>query len=359
MDKIVRSIDVGYSNTKYVTAHTDKEIKCAMFPSLAYPSYTDPATRTMVERRRTVAIPIDGTFYEVGPEVHLAADSFRGTQLHDRYLQSPEYMALVRGAMYFMKVPVIDLLVVGLPVALFDTGRGWLEKSLTGIHEVGGGKQVEVRRVLALPQPVGALAHFAASYNRQKSIVNEQSLIIDPGSRTFDWLLARGMRLVAKTSSSVNRGMSDILKTIAQEISHDIGRPYSDFPAIDLALRTGKPLMIYQKPYDITPILPTARSVASRAVSSMLEWVNEEYSIQNIIMVGGGAFMFKDAVKAAFPSHKIQVVKDPLFANVKGFQITGRNLADASPSPAPVSAPSTEPERKVAHGQNKGGAGAA
>lgn len=359
MDKIVRSIDVGYSNTKYVTAHTDKEIKCAMFPSLAYPSYTDPATRTMVERRRTVAIPIDGTFYEVGPEVHLAADAFRGTQLHDRYLQSPEYMALVRGAIYFMKVPVIDLLVVGLPVALFDTGRGWLEKALTGTHEVGGGKQVEVRRVLALPQPVGALAHFAASYNRQKSIVNEQSLIIDPGSRTFDWLLARGMRLVAKTSSSVNRGMSDILKTIAQEISRDIGRPYSDFPAIDLALRTGKPLMIYQKPYDITPILPTARSVASRAVSSMLEWINEEYSIQNIIMVGGGAFMFKDAVKAAFPNHKIQVVKDPLFANVKGFQITGRNLADASSSPPPVSAPSTEPERKVAHGQNKGGVGAA
>ena len=27
-------------------------------------------------------------------------------------------------------------------------------------------------------------------------IGNEQNLIIDPGSRTFDWLVARGMRLV-------------------------------------------------------------------------------------------------------------------------------------------------------------------
>lgn len=358
MDKIVRSIDVGYWNTKYVTAHTEKEIKCAMFPSLAYPSYKDPATRTMVERRRTVAVPIEGSYYEVGPDVHLAADTFRGTQLHDRYLQTPEYMALVRGAIGFMKVPAIDVLVVGLPVALFDTGRGWLEKSLTDVHDVGGGKQVEVRRVLVLPQPVGALAYFAASYNKQKSIENERSLIIDPGSRTFDWLLARGMRLVPKTSSSVNRGMSDILKTIAQEISNDIGRPYSDFPAIDLALRTGKPLMIYQKQYDIAPILPTARSVASRAVSSMLEWVNEEYSIQNIIMVGGGAFMFKDAVKAAFPNHKIQVVKDPLFANVKGFQITGHNLAMTLAPPVPSASPSSETERKATHGQQIDGAGA-
>jgi len=119
---------------------------------------------------------------------------------------------------------------------------------------------------------------------------------------------------------------SAILKTIAQEISSDIGRPYGDLPAIDAALRTGKPLLIYQKPYDLTPVLPTARAVARRAVSSMMEWITEDYSIQNVILVGGGAFMYKDAVKAAFANHKIQVIKDAVFANVKGFQIAGENL---------------------------------
>jgi plasmid segregation protein ParM len=141
-------------------------------------------------------------------------------------------------------------------------------------------------------------------------------------------LLSRGMRLVLKVSSSVNRGMSDVLKTIAQEISSEIGRPYSDLPAIDAALRSGKPLLIYQKPFDLTPILPTARAVARRAVASMMEWVTEDYSIQNVILVGGGAFMIKDAIKAAFPNHKIQVVREPMYANVKGFQIAGRNLMD-------------------------------
>lgn len=125
------------------------------------------------------------------------------------------------------------------------------------------------------------------------------------------------MRLVLQVSSSINRGMSDVLKTTAQEISSEIGRPYSDLPAIDTALRTGKPLLIYQKPFDLTPILPTARAVARRAVSSMMEWVTEDYSIQNVILVGGGPFMFKDAIKAAFPNHKIQVVREPLYANVK------------------------------------------
>ena len=326
MSKTVRAIDLGFGNVKYVVGHTDQEVKCASFPSLAYTSAKDPGARPAAERRRTVAIPIDGTFYEVGPDVHLAADTFRATQLNDQYVESPEYLALVRGALSYMKVGVIDLLVVGLPVSSFQARKAYLERAMSGVHDIGGGRTVEVRKAIALAQPQGALAYYTAAFHKQKTIEQEQSLIIDPGSRTFDWLLSRGMRLVLKVSSSVNRGMSDVLKTIAHEISSDIGRPYSDLPAIDLALRTGKPLMIYQKPYDLTPILPTARAVARRAVSSMMEWITEDYSIQNVILVGGGAFMFKDAVKAAFPNHKIQVVKDPMFANVKGFQLAGDNF---------------------------------
>jgi plasmid segregation protein ParM len=71
-----------------------------------------------------------------------------------------------------------------------------------------------------------------------REIGKEQSLIIDPGSRTFDWLVAQGMRLVQKQSHSINRGMSDVLRLIAHAITNDIGTPYRDYDAIDLALRT-------------------------------------------------------------------------------------------------------------------------
>ena len=287
MSKIVRAIDVGFGNTKFVVGHTEQEIKCASFPSLAYTSAKDPATRPAAERRRTVAIPIDGTFYEVGPEVHLAADTFRATQLHDQYVETPEYMALARGAMAYMKLSAIDLLVVGLPVSSFQARKAYLEKAMVGVHDLGGGKTVEVRKAVAVAQPQGALVYYTAAYHKQKSIEHEQSLIIEHPD-------VRRMLLT-----------------------------------IELAKRTGKPLMIYQKPYDLAPILPTARAVARRAVSSMMEWITEDYSIQNVILVGGGAFMFKDAVKAAFPNHKIYVVKEPMFANVKGFQIAGDNLLTA------------------------------
>ena len=259
----------------------------------------------------------------------VAAPTFRAKQLHDEYTETPEYMALLRGALSMMKVSRIDLLVVGLPVALFAVKKAALEKAMTGRHDIGGGKSVTVCKALAVAQPQGALVHYASEHQKMATIGNEQSLIIDPGSRTFDWLVARGMRLVQKQSYSFNRGMSDVLRLLAAEITKDIGSPYRDYEAIDVALRTGKQPIIFQKPYDMKRLLPLAETVAEQAVSTMKEWVEAPHSLQNIILVGGGAFLFRKAVKAAFPKHRIHEVKEPMFANVRGFQLAGQNYASS------------------------------
>lgn len=325
MDYIVRSVDVGFGNTKYVSNVTGSEIRCASFPSIAYSSMREPTAHPGIERRKTVAIPINDLFYEVGPEVELAAGAFRATQLHDRYTETPEYMALLRGALAMMKTSMIDLLVVGLPVSSFYTKKAALEKAMMGEHNVGGGKTVTVKKALAMAQPQGALVDFALQHQKKDSIEHELSLIIDPGCRTFDWLMARGMRLVQNKSFSANRGVSDMLLAVANEISADIGSPYSDIEAIDRALRTGKRPMIFQKPYDLSRAMPIVHSIAQQAVDSMLRSIGDTHSIQNIILVGGGAYLFKKAVKQAFPNHRILEVKDPLHANVRGFQIAGMN----------------------------------
>ena len=333
MEVFVRAVDVGSGNTKFVTGVAGTEIRCASFPSVAYPSSGETPQWPASERRKTVCIPVGPLFYEVGPDVGLAADTFRAKQLHDEYTESPEYMALLRGALSMMKVPHIDLLIVGLPVALFTLKKAALEKAMVGIHQVGGGKTVMVAKAMAVAQPQGALVHYAAEHQKIETIGTEQSLVIDPGSRTFDWLVTRGMRLVQKQSHSINRAMSDVLRLLAAEISKDIGTPYRDYDAIDLALRTGKAPVIFQKPYDMKKHLPLAESVAQQAVSTMRQWIETPESLQNIILVGGGAFLFKKAVKAAFPKHRIHEVKEPMFANVRGFQLAGQNYAASTMAP--------------------------
>ena len=77
MTAVVRAIDVGFGYTKFTTGGAPADIRCASFPSRAYPSPRDPTRTLGADGRKTFAIPMNGLFYEVGPDVMLAADAFR------------------------------------------------------------------------------------------------------------------------------------------------------------------------------------------------------------------------------------------------------------------------------------------
>jgi plasmid segregation protein ParM len=328
----VRAIDVGFGNTKYVTSSGAGKVDCAHFPSLAFYTPVESGSDGLGGRKRTVCVPMGDRFYEVGPDVELAADRFRARQLHDGYTETPEYRALTAGALSYMRKDTIDLLVVGLPVAQYLAKRSALERAMTGEFDIGRRKRVGVKRAMVVAQPQGALFGYAASAGKLATMMEDKSLIIDAGARTFDWLVTRGMRVVTKMSHSVNRGVSDVLRVIAGMISHDIGEEYLDLESIDVALRTGKGLRIYQKPYDTKRFDDVVRSVAGQAVGAMLQQLDNSYAFENIVLVGGGAFLFRKEVKRSFPKHRIHEVKDPMYANVRGFQLIGEQYVRENPA---------------------------
>jgi plasmid segregation protein ParM len=95
MDAIVRAVDAGRGNIKFVVSDDGDDIQCMHFPSEAYPAEQDGAGDGLASKRKTVGIPIDGLFYEVGPDAHLAADVFNAKVLqHDAYYETTEYLAL-------------------------------------------------------------------------------------------------------------------------------------------------------------------------------------------------------------------------------------------------------------------------
>jgi plasmid segregation protein ParM len=290
MGFIVRAVDVGFGNTKFVSGVGSRagDIRCSSFPSRAYPSARDPSKTLGSEGRKSFAIPIGGLFYEVGPDVMLAADAFRATQIHGDYIETPQYLSLTRGALRMMKVDCIDLLVVGLPVAAFAAKKSSLEKLMTGRHDLGGGKTVLVRKALAMAQPNGALIDYATQNDRLEAMEQEHSLVIDPGWRTFDWLVARGMKLSHKRSYSVNRGVSNMLQLIADDISEEIAQPYTDLDSIDLALRTGQALTVFQRNHNVARMKLMVEVIAKDAMAAMMQRIGGAFNIQHVILVGAG-----------------------------------------------------------------------
>jgi plasmid segregation protein ParM len=324
MEPVVRAIDVGYGTTKYVLGAERGQVRCAHFPSIAPVTNGRDLAAALGRKRKTVEVSIGGLTYEVGPDAGLADDVFSTRNMDDDYVLSPEYLALARGAMYYMRVQRIDLLVVGLPVSTFALKKTALEKRLTGVHDLGSGKKVSVKKVRVLAQPHGALMHFALGDSEQFAQIKAQRhLIIDPGARTFDWLVGQGLKAVEKRSGAVNRGMHDVLREFADSISKAEHTVFTDYERIDRALRDGSRPIVFQKEYDLTKHLPAARKIVQGAVTEMKRVVQDGNDIDNIVLSGGGAFFFKSVIQEAFPRHKLKELKDGLYSNVIGFQLAG------------------------------------
>ncbi|KAK0039482.1 PRTRC system protein D [Biomphalaria pfeifferi] len=102
MEPVVRAIDVGFGNTKYVTGASGGKVSLASFPSLGVRS-TDDDNAGVGSKRKTVMVPVGGFFYEVGPEIELGAQRHRSRHQHDGFTETDEYRALMAGALHYMK----------------------------------------------------------------------------------------------------------------------------------------------------------------------------------------------------------------------------------------------------------------
>lgn len=90
----VRSVDVGHRNTKIII---DDQKTCRVIPSLAPRADAHRARTTFMRDRRTSVVLVDGKAYEVGEDAGLFLAS--APVLHRDYIETPEYRALLYGAL--------------------------------------------------------------------------------------------------------------------------------------------------------------------------------------------------------------------------------------------------------------------
>ncbi|MHB8253876.1 MAG: PRTRC system protein D [Acidiferrobacter sp.] len=320
--KIVRSVDVGYGNVKYVASRSEQEIHCKMFPSLAPMASSLKLSTGMSEARDTVLIPCDGVTYEVGPDSRLGLKKHHSRILHDDYMRTGEYMALLRVALSYMKVPVLDLLVVGLPVQLMTTHSLQLAQKLQGIHPIDAGRTVEVKHVWALAQPLGGLLDYAMGPGLYETAADQVNLIIDCGYYTVDWLTSMGLKVMPERTGSIPGGTHVILEALARSVSESLGVPYTDMEVLERALIKGQ-LQVGGTKMDLKRYWPKVQVRLDEAANAISSSVGDALDVANIILVGGGARFYEASIHQRFPAPNLIVAPDPVFANLRGFQRAG------------------------------------
>jgi plasmid segregation protein ParM len=328
--KIVRALDLGWGYAKY--SHLNKEtgkISFSSFPSLA-PRHTGmDLSMGSIGQRDTVVVDVDGTKFEVGPDSADLDSNDASRNLNDQYISTEQYKAVLFGAMHYIGEPVIDVLVVGLPLSSMNLGAK-LKALALGIHKINATTTIEVKDVLVLPQPLGGLYHclsLADSRKEFSDLSEETNLIIDPGFLTFDFLLSNGEKVIENRSSAHNAGVSKILRSIADSISIKHGIKYENLSAIDKGLRKRK-MKINGVNEDMDEHIKNTRSVLEAAVNYMKNMVGDGSDLDNIILLGGGSSIFQKTIAAYYPKHTIIVVEDGQTANVRGFQLAGERYLE-------------------------------
>lgn len=320
-DPIIIPIDLGFGFSKYGKIK-DGIMTYESIPSLAPRATGVDMSMGIVGKRNTIRVNVDGTDYEVGPD-SVDLDSSENTRtLNDQYIFTDQYKAITLGLFYYINEPIIDLLVVGLPVSnLYNSEK--LIDILKGKHKIND-FDVNVKEVLVIPQPLGGLYHCLSLDKEEFEFIKEErNLIIDPGFLTFDFIMTNGDKVIETKSDAHPGGVTKILKSIAESISNKTGKKYDNYSAIDRGLRKRK-IKVSGKIEDLAEHIKNTLPVIESSVTYMQNIVGDGSDIDNIILIGGGSSVFERTIKKHYPDHEIIIIEDPQFANVKGFYEAGK-----------------------------------
>jgi plasmid segregation protein ParM len=339
---IARAIDVGYGNTKFTTANRKQDYGCEFFPSIA-PTSTNEVTIAggMMSNSEFVNVEVDGKYYAVGKEAHYQASTGTTRILDQGFALTNDYLALVRGALHYMALPKIDMLVLGLPMNTYKDQnlRDALRARMIGGHTVPNPNlrknkfapalfSVEVSAVRILPQPVGAFFNYCIPRGVYQEMNAQTNLVIDVGHGTFDWFVAKGNKPINARCDAYFGGVSQIVRAVADALSPNAKTNLFIMENIDTAIRTGNPLSFKGEKINVREKFKAViDDTVRKAVSAMMASTGSLDDVDNIFVTGGGASIYRDLIQQALPDRKLIIDEDPIYSNVRGFQAVGEQWA--------------------------------
>jgi plasmid segregation protein ParM len=342
---IIRAIDLGFGYTKYTARNPhpgSTGVVTRQFPSVCVPVTSDNAfvdldPHSNMKSIETVRVVLEDRAFDVGPEAAQLLAGGTGRTHDQDYSRTPNYEALMLGALFYMSEPVIDRLVLGLPVSRFRFSKARLvERFAKDLYVPVRGRapdekrKVTVNEVTVLPQPLGGFMLARANSRDFNPSLRGSTLVVDPGYVTFDWIVVSDSGAYLNTRSDALDGcMSRIHNEIARFIARDTQRNVDGTHELDNALRHGQPFMHYGKAIDLSKYAAVARSTVDLRINEMMVRMGKDSDIVRVIVCGGGASLFTPVLKERFPDCHFMVLNDPMTANVRGFQLFG----DTAPAP--------------------------
>lgn len=345
----IRAVEIGFGTLSFTKDVVNGVPSIETFSSVVAPVGSSGDLSGGLATRNSLRVEVGGEFYEVGPDAHMLNDRKSSRTLNNRYIGTPQYQALFKGALLYMNEPIIDLLVLALPVNTMNYAEE-LKAMMEKTHKLGN-KEVVVKKVWVLCQPLAGFLCYANQLGQAKfrELAQSNVLCIDFGFSTADHLVNRGLKINYKRSGAQNMGMSAVLEEVAKTLKESEGFKHLDDLSLSLIDKSfykhkGK-LKISGRHYPFPKCkgqdcngdevnvqydcsIPI-RQVANSCLNEIRNSVGAGADIDLIVVMGGSHEQYLEAVKENYPGHKIVIVDDPLIAVCKGMYFGGEQFFNA------------------------------
>jgi len=338
----VRAVDIGYFSTKVSLGRKPNgdsiQIETMSFPSVAPKLSQGHSPEAAMQRKPNgCAVSVAGVDYFVGVDVDAHCSAKEPREVLTNYSETPKYMALFLGALHYIFEDsgakdelVIKELVLGLPMNTFQSSRKPLvvltqgEHLLPCVNGVVGKRRVTVEHVTVIAQPQGALL----SHGIQNSGTFKQGwiLVVDAGGGTLDWFVSRGKLSNWQMSGAYPKSMLACAYEVASRIDKTWRDNFVIISKIDRAIHNDDEFFtVAGIDYKLADHASTIESVVNEAYEKMAASVGPFESMDLILFTGGGGGLFH---RHFINKHRrveriVALDEDPLFSNVRGFQICG------------------------------------
>ncbi|GLW61516.1 hypothetical protein Hthe01_18650 [Hydrogenophilus thermoluteolus] len=322
----ILGIDIGYSNLKLAFGQKGEAPKTQLRPAGAAPADRFGSRFDGKAHDDFLHVLVDGQQFIAGVSPDRAEMWSR--TLHEDYPSSASYKALFHAGLLLSEMDRIDLLVTGLPVSQYleEPRRKALAEKMKGTHQITPKRSVTVEKVKVIPQPVGGLLDYIDQENAE--IEDARVLVVDPGFFSVDWVVIANNDLHRHSSGTSLNASSVVLEEASRLIAKDYGAAVKT-ESLENAIRSGKTtVLVFGQRVEIAPYIEgAAKTVAPVVVESIQKSLRTEgAALDLIVLVGGGAAFFREALQAAFPRLQVVSPQEPVFSNARGFWIMGAAL---------------------------------
>ena len=313
-------LDVGFGYTKAVDGS-----KTILYPSIVSPEVDIPFRSGLEDSSNgldNLAITLEGETWFVG-KLALRQGQFARSTLDRVRTKTLEYRFLFLTALALLAESPFDefSIVTGLPVDDYDD-RSLIEESLSGrfhITMAGRDLQLNIRNIMVVPQPYGALMDLIfkdTRGNMDERYTEAQVGIIDIGFKTTDFVMVNKGEFIQKLSGSLKKGISTFYQVSIPKLSARYPGNWDLYMAEDALHKGFISSMGKRIEIDLRLFNPEMEGLAEEIAS----WIQSRWSNQPLdflVLSGGGSLTLKPFLIKAFP--QLIFTPAPQQSNVRGF----------------------------------------